>query len=70
MDLIPDAKLDEICTQDGDGETVSLPNDWSLIMGPRRATQLMDTFQLPEQCRVDLKRASMQAKTEISKNVS
>jgi len=67
IDLAPDAKLDEICTQNEDGESQPLSDDWSLIMGPWRAKQLMDTYQLPEQCRVDLMRASMQAKAEISK---
>ncbi|WFD22629.1 hypothetical protein MEQU1_001303 [Malassezia equina] len=70
IDLAPDAKLDDICAQHEDGETINLPDDWKLFMGPRRARQLMDAYELPEQCRVDLMRASMQAQSAISKNVS
>lgn len=66
VDLAPDATLDDVYTQND--KTQALSHDWELVMGPERASKLMDSFKLPEQCRVDLMRASKQAKSAISKS--
>ncbi|WFD25963.1 hypothetical protein MNAN1_000936 [Malassezia nana] len=66
VDMAPDAALDDVYTQNE--ETQPLSHDWELIMGPERAHKLIHSFELPEQCRVDLMRASKQAKSAISKS--